>query len=71
MAILEATKIRLYLSLRSEPGQATVNRKVTEKGTEQLLVTAYPGSSVKPSDLPPEFEGYPVVYQKRNFPTAY
>lgn len=58
-----------FEALGARPGEVSVRRRRTANGDE-FLVIAYPGSHLKESDIPNEYSGYLVRYEKHKFPKA-
>lgn len=56
---------KLLKELGVQPGKAVVRRQrsSTSKGDE-IVVIAYPGSSLSASDIPDEYHGYPVHFER-------
>lgn len=54
---------KLLEDLGVQPGTVVVRRQRTNNG-DQILVIAYPGSSLTASDVPAEYYGYPVHFEK-------
>jgi hypothetical protein len=57
----------LLHTLEENSYNITVRREATANG-DRILVVAYPGSSLKDSDVPTEYRGFPVRFEQRPFP---
>jgi hypothetical protein len=57
----------LFKELGVYPGQAVVRRQRSADG-DRILVVVYPGSPLKESDIPKEYHGYAVRFERHPVP---
>jgi hypothetical protein len=60
---------QLLESLGAQPGQVSVRRHRATDGDE-ILIIAYPSSPLTAADVPSEYSGYPVRFERHKIPKA-